>query len=78
MKLSNKSAKRIASLFNSIAVGEMMLGKVVKEFKADHMTLEAFRTERALWTGHIVTAAKALREEFGIAAIGADAYTPAA
>ena len=55
MKLSKKNAERIATLYNSIAVGEHML-------RNDHSF--------DLWHSAALDAVKALKEEFGIKVVG--------
>lgn len=55
MKLSKKNAERIATLYNSISVGEHML-------RNEH----SFE----LWHAHVLDAVKALKEEFGITVVG--------
>jgi chloramphenicol 3-O-phosphotransferase len=63
-RLSNKSAQRIASLFNSITVAETMRARVDADGKRVY--------NWDVWTDAIAKAALSLYEEFGIHAVGVE------
>jgi hypothetical protein len=65
VKLSNKAAKRIASLINSIQVGESMRAEA--RAKGD-------LAGQDLWTIHYMKATIALHDEFGITLPCYDAF----
>jgi hypothetical protein len=60
--LSHPVAIAIAGLFNSISVGEMMRATAREEGNTENFDL---------WDDHIGTAARTLRDNYGIRAIGA-------
>ena len=63
-RLSNKSAQRIASLFNSITVAETMRARVDADGKRVY--------NWDVWTDAIAKAALSLYNEFGIHAVGVE------
>jgi hypothetical protein len=63
-RLSKTSATRIASLFNSIMVGETFQRRFIGEMKYD---------DASNWDRHAARAARDLKAEFGIEAVGMQA-----
>ena len=68
MKLSVKASKRIASLFNSIQVGEEMQQQA--RFKGD-------LADQYLWGLHFMKATIALYDEFGIELVNYQSFVDA-
>lgn len=69
-KLSKKSAVRIASLFNSIAVSELMRRNALRDAEAGKIDSAEHLRLVTLWRDAGDRAAADLRNEFGISPIG--------
>lgn len=67
--LTKKNAATIASLYNSIFVGQTMCDKYIAKHNAGCLkeeTVEGYK----MWRKHCIDAANTLQKEFGIVVIG--------
>jgi hypothetical protein len=69
-KLSPLRAQRIASLYNTIIVGESMLRRLVEELDAKQITRQHYVEDRGAFEKSLLQAREALLNEFGIKVIG--------